>query len=159
MALKDRVALGTVSGIAATVPPLILNWGFVKLGLVEYYSFQLSAGVFITKIMTETPSGMFLGGVVWESAAAFFGILIVYFINFTGKDYWWLKGIIIPIALIYILVFGFLFHIGAGHLHSHHLGTNFSLILENVLFGIITAFLAIHWGKGILYTEGSRQKH
>ena len=147
LTIRDKVALGAVAGILGSIPPLALNLVLTTAGISKYYSFQISAGAFLEKQLTGTPGGLILGGMAWELSSAILGILIVYVIYFTGKEYWWLKGILTATAFMYVLLFGFIFDICTEHLTPKDLGSNASLLCENILFGVTSSFLAIRVGK------------
>ncbi len=147
MRIRDKIALGTLAGLVASIPQLILNFFFVSLGISAYYSFQLSAGVFVRDHQTTiTLGGLLLGGLLWEFASAFLGVLIVYVLHFTGREYWWLKGILSSISFMYILIFGFIFDMGIARIIPQDIGSNFAILFENALFGIIASYLVFRWG-------------
>jgi hypothetical protein len=143
--LQDKVALGAVTGVAASLPGLLFNLFSVLLGTTEHYSFQLSAGVFLREDLLSTAGGLVLGGILWELTSAFLGVLIVYVLHFTGKEFWWLKGPLTSIPFTYILFFGFVFDIHPTHVVPRDLGSNFSLLGENIVFGLAAAYLAARW--------------
>lgn len=150
MVIKDKIALGTAAGIAATIPQLIVNVFLVIFGFSVYYSPQLAASVFIYKYLTYQLWGMLFGLLVWESMAAGLGIFTVYLIYWTGRDFWWLKGLLVSNTLMFIFMYGFYFGLGAPKIDPLDLGTNWSLFIENLVFGLGTSYLAIRWGGDYL---------
>lgn len=146
MIIRDRIALGTFAGIAATVPALIVNFLSVQLGLAKWYSFQLSAGIYLHPGLTDSIQGMFLGAFVWMIPAAFMGVIVSYIISATGEDYWWLKGIGVTLVLMYLFIYGFLFTLGAAEIIPFDFATNMSVYVENVIYGVAVGYLVVRWG-------------
>lgn len=147
--IRDKIALGTFAGFIGSIPGLLVNFLSYQLGHSNYYSFQLAGGVYLLKNLTGSLSGIILGGIAWESMAGFLGILLVYLIHFTGRDYWWLKGIVISNGIFYILIYGFFFSLGGGPVGPKvvpwDIKTNYTVLLENLIFGLTTSYLIIKW--------------
>ncbi len=154
--IKDLIALGTLTGIIGTIPPLILNFITTILGFSQYYSFQLSGSIYINEPDTYTFWGMVLGGVVWEFMAAGLGIATVLLIRKTGKDFWWLKGMIISNMIMFIFIYGFFFALGAPKVVPWDLKTNWSVLIENILFGLTMSYLIIRCGDESMLPEAKR---
>jgi hypothetical protein len=47
MFVKDKIALGTIVGIVATVPQIIINVLAVQIGLSQHYAFQYAASIYV----------------------------------------------------------------------------------------------------------------
>ncbi len=147
MVIHDKIALGTIAGLAGTIPQIVLDFISYQLGYAEYYSYQLAAGIHLAKPLVDTPLGILLGGILWELTGAIMGIFIVYFICQTGIDYWWVKGIILPNFIMFTIIYGFIFDMGGTKVIPLDIGTNFTELLGNTVFGLTTAYLAVRWGK------------
>lgn len=145
--VKDKIALGTLVGTTATIPQLIINFFMVQLHFSNFYDFQISGGIYLYKNLTYTFWGIVFGGLVWEFMAAGLGILVVYFVFITGKDYWWLKGLVISNAVMFIFVYGLFYTLAAPRIVPWDLGTNWSVFLENLIFGLTAGYLTIRWGN------------
>lgn len=145
--IKDMVALGTLAGLIGTIPQIILNFILTQTGFSQYYSFQLSGSVYLEKPLTYTFWGMVLGGLVWEFMAAGLGIATAYFINKMGKDFWWLKGIMVSNMIMFIFIYGFFFSLEAPKIVPWDLGTNWGVLVENLLFGITTSWVIVRRGE------------
>lgn len=144
--IRDRVALGTLAGTIATIPQLILDGILVRAGLSKYFGFQISAGVYLLRPLTERFWGMLLGGLVWEFMAAGLGIITVCLIQCTGKEYWWLKGLLVSNTIMYIFIYGFFYALRGPRIVPWDLGTNWAVLIENLLFGVTVGFLVARWG-------------
>ncbi len=97
MKISDGTALGAIAGIVATIPQLIFDFILVQVGFSKYYAFQISGAVYLLKKSTDDLSGLLLGGIVWESTAILLGVVTVFYIRYTGVEFWWLKGLIVSI--------------------------------------------------------------
>lgn len=149
MKISDRIALGTVAGILGTIPQLILNYISVQMGFAKTYAFQLSGGIYLFKRFTAETAGFIFGGIVWLIVAAGLGIITTYIIVFTGKDYWWLKGILVSNFIMYVAIYGIIFTLGGAKVVPFDIPTNASILIENVVFGITTAYLVIRLGYNL----------
>lgn len=151
MVIRDKIALGTLIGVIGTFPGLILNFILYKLGHTNYYSFQLSGGIYLLKNLTDSLSGLILGGIVWEFTGAFLGIITVYLIYSTGKDYWWLKGVLVSNGLFFVIIYGFFFSLGGEIIGPKvvpwDIKTNYTVLLENTLFGLTASYLTVRWSN------------
>lgn len=144
--INDKIALGVLAGIVGTIPQLVLNLILTKMGFSKYYAFQLSGSVYLYEHLTTTFWGLVFGGLVWEFMAGGLGIATVYFIKMTGKDFWWLKGVIISNTIMFVLIYGFFFALEAPKIVPWDLGTNLAVLIENLLFGITTSFFIVRYG-------------
>ena len=146
MVVKDRIALGTIAGIVATFPQLIFNFISVQLGFAKFYDYQVSSSVYLEKQLTYTIGGFFFGMMTWETVGAGMGIVTVYLIQSTGRAHWWLKGVLVSCLLMYTLVYGFFYALRAPNIVPWDLGTNWSIFIENIIFGVISGYLVVRWG-------------
>lgn len=145
--IKDRVALGTLTGILGAVPAVLLNLISHALNFSKTYSFTLAGGIFLKGNVTETAGGILLGSVLWIFTAAFISFLIVLLIERTGKDYWWIKGPLLTIVVMHLLIYGFAFNMAQTKIIPVDVATNISMFVENLIFGITTGYLITRWSK------------
>jgi len=87
-----------------------------------------------------------LGWLVWESMAAGLGIITTYLIYWSGRDYWWLKGLLVSNTLMFIFIYGFFFGLEAPKIVPWDLQTNWTFFIENLVFGITAGYFAVRWG-------------
>lgn len=139
--VRDKVALGTIAGLIGTIPQVLINALSVYIGFAKTYDFQLSGSIYLYKELTLTFWGFILGGIVWFSMAIGLGVVTTYFIKVTGKDFWWLKGIIVSNMIMYILMYGFFFALEAPKVVPWDVSTNFSILIENLIFGLTTSYI------------------
>lgn len=154
MIIRDRFTLGTFSGLCGGIPQIVLLLLLDFLRLMNYGPFEIAGGVFLHRRLTETPGGLLIGVASWLISSAFMGILIAYLIKSTGADFWWVKGIVLQLTVMYIFVYGFLFNMGSARVIPFDRSTNISMLLGNVVFALITAYFIVRWGS----TTTSRRK-
>jgi hypothetical protein len=147
MVIRDRIALGAFAGAIAAVLQLIFNFISVKIEFAKFYDFQLSGSIYLEKQLTYTFWGILLGVITWLFVGAGLGIAMVYLIRRTGKDFWWLKGVLISNFIMYTLVYGFFFAIKAPHVVPWDIPTNWSVLIDNTIFGLIASFLIVRWNE------------
>ena len=152
--IRDRVILGTLASLVAAVPQAILNLISKALGLSKIYSFTLAGGVFLRNKITEDSGGIFLGSILWLFTAAFLGYLIVLFLQYTGKDYWWFKGPFVTIIFMHLLIYGFMFNMANAKVIPIDIPTNISIFAENIVFGVIVGYLIIRWSGDVPELKG-----
>lgn len=153
MQIRDRIALGVFAGAAATVPQILLNALLVWAGLCKYYDYQVSASVYILRHLTHTASGLAFGAVTWTSIACALGVAIVYLLTWTGSAYWWLKGVAVSYGIMFSLIYGFFYAMEAPKITPWDLGTNWSILADNLLFGLVCSLLVVRWGRGMFEAE------
>ncbi|MBI2873448.1 MAG: hypothetical protein HYY09_00025 [Firmicutes bacterium] len=150
MVIPDRTTLGGVAGLVGTIPQLILNFISVQIGFGEFYAFQVSASIFVVERMTLTPMGLIIGGFTWILTAAFFGAILARLIDLEGEDFWWIKGLLFG-SVLFIVLFGILFNLGAGRIVPLDPQSKVSALAENALYGIVTAYFIVRWGRTFLH--------
>lgn len=144
--IKDTLALGAFAGIIATIPQLIFDYLSVQLGFSKYYAFQISGSIYLVKELTDDFLGLVLGGLVWEATGMLLGVLTVLLMRSIGKDYWWLKGIFVANAVMYTVIYGFLFNLGGARIVPTDIPTNLTVFIGNIIFGVTLGYLIVRWG-------------
>ena len=72
--IRDRIALGVVAGLLATIPSLIVNIMSVNLGFARWYSHQIGGSVILPRPY-RFASGVILGLLVWIIPAMILGVI------------------------------------------------------------------------------------
>ncbi|NLN53589.1 MAG: hypothetical protein GX150_04710 [Firmicutes bacterium] len=147
MMIRDRIALGVVAGLLATIPSLIVNIISVNLGFARWYSHQIGGSIYLHPGLTDSPQGVILGLLVWIIPAMILGVITSYVIKVTGEDFWWLKGIAVTLTCMYLIIYGFLYSLGGARIVPFDFATNISIYIENVIYGLTLAYLIKRWGK------------
>lgn len=143
--IKDRVALGAAAGIIGSIPQSLLNLLSKMLGISKTYSFTLAGGIFLGKERTGEIGSFILGTVLWIFTAAFIGYLIVSLMKKTGRGFWWFKGPLVTILVMNLFIYGFMFSIAATKVIPKDVPTNLSILVENLVFGVVAGYLAARW--------------
>jgi hypothetical protein len=145
--LEDRFALGFFSGILAVIPQLLFNFISVQLNFAKWYNFQISGSIYLHPGNTGTFPGMLLGALVWLIPAAMMGVLISYLIESTGEDFYWLKGIGVSLTIMFLIIYGFLFTLGGATIIPFDFATNFSMLIDNALYGLAAGYLVVYFRR------------
>jgi len=145
--IHDSIALGTASGVVGTFPQLMLHFLAVQLGYNKYFAFQIMGSLYLVKKLTYVPLGYFIGGLLWEAFGAALGILIVYLIRATGREFWWLKGIGVSVGIMFVLIYGFIFDISKPQILPFDIKTNLIMLIGSIIYGVTTSYLVLKWGE------------
>lgn len=93
----DRVVAGSAAGLVTGVVLGVTVNLFNAAGLTEYSSIQIAGGILTGQYMTDPMSpGMLV--VAWSShlvIAMAVGVMLVYLLSFTGREYGVLKGVLL----------------------------------------------------------------
>lgn len=147
MVIRDRFALGVVAGILATIPSLLVNLLSVNLGFARWYSHQIGGSIYLQPGLTDSLQGAILGLLIWFIPAMILGVITSYLIMATGEDFWWLKGIAVTLTCMHLIIYGFLYTLGGATIVPFDFATNFSIYIENIVYGLTLSYLIKRWGK------------
>lgn len=150
MEIRDEIALGAAASLVATIPQVIFDFISYQLGFSKYYAFQISGSIYLTRGLAGKGEGLILGGLVWEFMAVLLGVFTVYILKFTGRDYWWLKGIAISNMVMFIIIYGLLHSLDSATIIPLDFQTNLTLFIDNIIFGLIMSYLISRWGEKVL---------
>ncbi|PKM80807.1 MAG: hypothetical protein CVU89_11705 [Firmicutes bacterium HGW-Firmicutes-14] len=147
--LRDSILAGATAGMAATLIKNIPNLILWKTGIVEYIYFHLAASALISPNEVGSPIGLLVGVVVDIITGGTLGILIIYFLKITGKDYWWFKGLIVG-NLIWLWGLGVAINFGVARIVPLDPVFRLTSLIEHQIFGLAGSFLIIQWYPGRL---------
>lgn len=151
MRIKDEFALSFLAGFIACVPQIAFDTISVLAGYSKYYAFQIAAGVFLHNHLALTPLGIFMGAIIWIIAAIFISLITITVFRLTGKDYWWIKSPAVVLSIMFIGIYGFLFNLGAAEIVPYDIPTNFTILINNIIFSIVLGYSIIHYGDNELF--------
>lgn len=103
--MKDKVTIGVITGLLADTAKLIFNYLAFRLHFTSMVFWQIAAVRFLGKQELFKPIAYFIGAVTDLTVATFIGVLFIYFLHFTGRDFIWLKGIGLALV-IWVIVLG-----------------------------------------------------
>ena len=91
--MKDTFTAGTVAGLIGTLVILASQQALFALNLIQMTTMDVSAEIFLEPHQTGNTAGFLVGLISHFLVGAGGGVLLAYFIKFTGKDYYLLKGL------------------------------------------------------------------
>jgi hypothetical protein len=103
--MKDKVAIGVITGLLADAVKLIFNYLTFRFHFASLVFWQITASRFLEKSDLFKPIAYLIGGVIDLTVTAIIGALFIYFLHFTGRDYIWLKGVGFGLV-IWVLLLG-----------------------------------------------------
>ncbi|MBM7623360.1 hypothetical protein [Sporohalobacter salinus] len=134
-----------MSGVLCNLPKIILMGIFKYTGLIKYSFAQMSAGVFIREDALSNPFSLAIGVVSDFAVASLLGILLVYIMRITGKDYPISKGVLYGI-MIHIVVYGVAKTLNITSVELLNPLANFIVLFPNIIFGIFNALFIERYG-------------
>lgn len=145
--VKDTIAIGTLAGIIATLIFLTVNYLFKLLGYQFTSTWEATAGLFLSPQLIHTPLGYLVGFLGQYSIGISGGICMAYILKFTGYDYYILKGL--GTGILYwvagVAIIGRILNV-TQKLADEPV-TNFLIILDLLIFGIISALIIVKLGN------------
>lgn len=144
--MKDNVVIGAGAGAIGGLVGLILSYTIYSLGISPISSLNVAASLVVIDVLNLTT-----GGIIWSIAthlfvAQLFGLILTYFLIFTGKEYWGLKGIGTG-AIFCLVAHSFLIPLIRTDALVRSLNFNPSafgtILITHATIGLVTAFLII----------------
>lgn len=90
--MKDKVVTGAVIGLLANAFKLVFNYLAFRLGLASVVFWQITAARFLEKEKINQPIAYIIGAATDLTVTSIIGVLFIYFLYFTGRDYTLVKG-------------------------------------------------------------------
>jgi len=147
--IKDRILLGAISGILASVPIQIFDPLIHERGITDVpYSYSASK-IFLVKNKTKTPASKALSFLINSTASGLVGTALAYTLSLTGKDKAVIKGIGVG-ALMWIGTAGLLANIGLN-VRSKRPITPLLSFAEHATFGAICSSIITKIGDDSLF--------
>jgi hypothetical protein len=108
---------------------------------------EISAAFFLDESQIATTMGTIVGALAFLFTGAAGGVLLAYLIKYSGKDFFWLKGL----ALGGLMVLGVMgFTIGlldvAPQMHKDATTMLFHII-ESLAYGLVTSYIIYRYGR------------
>lgn len=144
--IKDKILIGSTTGMIATLAKDIPNFIFYKLGVTKYLYWHLAASTHLTGKDIYTPLGLIIGLLGDIITGGAIGVVTVLFMARFGIDYWWYKGMIIG-NTVWLFGLGVILNLGAIHLLSLEPSFRFTAWFDHQVFGLVCVYLIAWWGK------------
>lgn len=93
MKIKDRIALGVIAGLAASLPVRLTGMLAEKTSLRDFRYRSMAGTLVVPKSKINTLEGKIMGEVVNGIGLSLAGIVTAYLFSATGRDHCYLKGI------------------------------------------------------------------
>lgn len=150
--IKDRILLGMISGIIASIPGQLLNIFEHKQKITDVPYSQAASRLFLNKKKSETLLGQILSMVVnFIVAGITGGIATTYILSITGKD----KAIIKSIGLwtgLWVFINGALSK-SVLKIKTQKPFVPFLSLVDHILMGIINGFIVTRLGEDSLFPK------
>ncbi|MGE5557261.1 MAG: hypothetical protein ACM3WV_01475 [Bacillota bacterium] len=145
-ALSDLFVAGTVFGILANIPKMILDIILYFSGFSRFFCFHVTGGVILTPEWFDSLHGYLVGGVLDYIFAAFLGASLAYFLYLLPGRYLFYKGIGFSIFIwlflcIMVVEKASMWHLLTGPRHAYQ------TFLVHQLWGVIATSLLIRYNS------------
>lgn len=145
--IRDTITIGSIAGIIATIVFILVNYIFKLLGYQFTSTWEATADIFLSNNLVHTPLGNIIGILGQYVIGASGGIIIAYILKFTGYDYYIIKGLGIG-AVYWVLGVGIIGNIiNLTPQFADEPVTNFLIILDLVIYGIISSLIITKYGN------------
>ncbi len=100
--MKDRIAFGSLAGSIGGAVGLVFSYVLFLLGITPMASVHLAATLVTQDVLNLTTGGFICAVITHFAVASLFGVLLLHFLIFFGKDFWVLKAI--SLGVIFCLI-------------------------------------------------------
>lgn len=136
---QDPIIYGGIAGIIGTIAKEAVDFISVAVGFSKHTYWHVAASIFVHPQEVTKVGGVVLGALADMIIGAFFGVLLLYFIKFTKKDYLYIKGLGFS-WLIWLFLFGMVVNLHIVRITPADIGTSLSAFIEHSLFGLTAAW-------------------
>ncbi len=143
--IKDTITVGVLAGIMGSIQISIVNFIFLALGFTITPGWKPFAEL-ISRNYAHTLLGVMVGLLGQTCNCSLWGVFIAYILKFTGKDFWWLKGLGVG-AIAWLTTTGLISRMLHLAETSHRPGDQFMIPFNLFLFGFIVAYLTKQFGS------------
>ena len=155
MKIKDRIMLGVITGVIASLPGKIINNIEYRKGLTEQTYQKAASSLFVKDNQLDTLPGKIIGAVANQVLTVTAGIGTTYLLSLTGRDHAVVKGIGIGM-LYWMFLEGLPSNLGLTISHKKPM-TPLLSILDHIVFGATCGFVASNLGDESLFPETNNQ--
>jgi hypothetical protein len=143
----DKTVAGAAAGIASGIIVGLLSMALSILNICNICLISIGASMFTTTFVTPGfTAAYFIGWASHLAVSMILGVILTYFLFYTGKDYGLIKGAMFGWTVWFIGIA--LISPQAGFIHSTPDTTDIIIILGyHLLFGLLTAALLLRYAK------------
>lgn len=144
--MRDTVVIGTVSGLIGGAVMLAINLMLFMTGSAALTQLHQGArAVLPPGSPLGTAPALALGAVVTLMLAVLLGILAVYILQATGRDYTWLKGLLYGLT-VWVAGYGLLAPLFVPmQIMRPDLLTSVSSLASHLAYGLVTFLVAAQY--------------
>lgn len=146
---QDPIIFGGMAGIAGTIAKEVLDFLSVAVGFSKHTYWHVAASIFVLPKDVTKVGGLVIGALADMVTGAFFGVLLLYLIKFTKKDYLYLKGLGFG-WFIWLVSFGLVVNLHVVRITPIDIGSSLSAFIEHSVFGLTTAWFIGKYAKDVL---------
>jgi hypothetical protein len=137
---KDPFALGVLAAWIANTIVNGLDFLVYSAQLTSHPIWHLAASVYLPIKEDKTLIGRIIGLVTDYAVAAGLSIILIYILYQTGKDYFYLKGLVIGL-FAWVFIFGVVLRTGIARIVPEDPITNLFQLSNHLLLGVVMGWL------------------
>ena len=137
---KDAILVGTIAGLATNLLKNSLAWIWCRLHLLDYFTSDFAASLFIKPNAIQTLSGQIIGLAADFIVSAILGISFVYLIKYSGQRFLLIKGLVYG-AVVWLLLYGGVRSLPMVRLHDYNPLHIVIALINHLIFGLILSFI------------------
>lgn len=151
--MKDPVGVGTIAGLVGVLAINLVEYVLLNLNISETPLWHAGGIVFLTEAALQTPLGIAIGIFSHVFIAIVLGVLIAYYISFTGKELAIMKGIGVSLIAGFI-VLTIIFPLrGLAADIQQSPGDTFAALIDHTVFGALAGYVIIRLQSKSAETE------
>jgi len=90
---QDTFTAGVIAGVIGTVVMHLSSLLWKSFGLIDITTMMVSGQIFLNLVQANTTIGFIVSAIAHLMVGSAGGVLLAYFIMYSGKDFYWLKGL------------------------------------------------------------------
>ena len=148
----DPIICGGFAGILGTIAKEIIDLVDFSIGWSKILYWHLAASVFVLPRDVNKFGALIIGALGDMITGAFFGIVLLYLIKFTGKNYYYLKGLGLG-WIVWLTLFGVFVDFHIVRITPTDIGTSLCAFGEHSVYGLVVAWSIVKFGSKFLRSD------
>ncbi|MBM7557397.1 hypothetical protein [Halanaerobacter jeridensis] len=149
---ENKIPLGVFAGVSSNLIRNVFGFILYYFDYKEHTIWEFATSAVVAKNKTGEISALIIGAFNDFAIASIVGIITVYFIYFTGKDNFILKGFIVGSAA-WMLIFIPVTQLEISRIQPESISSNIIYLLGHLFLGILTSIIIVQLGKKALKKE------
>jgi hypothetical protein len=146
---KNRIYLGVIAGVAATIAKDILNQGLYSLKIIKTLFAQYAIGMYVSLLEAKSLPGIIAGYFVDFGLSALLGIIFIFILEKTKSKHIVFQGFVFGSAL-FLGIYGALLAMGISSVKERGLIDVVLMILCHLTYGLTLGLFVRQFGKNAL---------